>query len=452
MTIPTALARDSNRARPLAIPRTVTAFVLVPVIALVATAAAWLRLSPMTRGTLWAEDLWVFLGNGLSWHTVPAALVTPYGGYLQTVPRVLAALVAHLVPISHWAPAIALAACAVVGVVTAVVFVCASQILGSRWLAIMVAAITVLVPLGSHEVLGDLANVHWFVVWMTPWVLLYRPATRWGAIILAAILFLGALSEITIVLFLPLLAWRWRDRSLWVVRIPFVVACVAEGFAELAAPRAQAVGPQLTFGDFFQGYLVNAVLTIVSPIRTDVGVLLHNQGIVLAIVLVALAAALATYVLVRGDARQRILAVVVVIVSPGLFGLALKLNPAGSYAYAHLSAAALSDPWLVRYGVVPSMFLLALVPLAAAVYATRHADTRRRTIVVAAAAIILAVPLLAHAAPTPDQLRANGPAFAPQVAASLNACRASGAPQTFLAAPANEHLTLTCALLESFAR
>lgn len=428
-----------------------SAFVLVPAIAVLATAAAWLRLLPMTRGTLWAEDLWVFLGPGLQWHTLPAALATPYGGYLQTVPRLTAALIAHVVPIAHWAPTVALAACAVVGVVAAVVFVCASQILGSRPLGLTVAAITVLVPLASHEVLGDLANLHWFVVWMTPWVLLYRPATRWGAALLAALLFLGALSEFTIVLFLPLLAWRWRDRSLWVVRIPFLAACVAEVIAELAAPRSHATGPQLTLGDIVHGYFINAVLTIITPVQTGVGALLHHQGILLAGILVAIAAALTGYVLVRGDARQRILALVTAIVSPGVFTLSVELTPEGSYAYAHLSQAELSDPWLVRYGVVPSMLLLALVPLAAAAYGRRHGTVPRR-IVIAAAAVVLAVPLLAHAAPTPDQLRAHGPAFAPQIAVALTGCRATGAPQTLLAAPDNEHLTLSCAELERLAR
>jgi hypothetical protein len=324
-----------------------------------------LRLAPIVRATLWAEDLRNFLKGDIH-GGLTSSLFRPYGGYLQVAPRLLAAAVAHAVPVDRWAIAVCFSACVVVGTVSAVIYVCGSQILHSRVLGLAVAAITVLDPLVPHEVLGNLANLHWFVIWMTPWVVLYRPRTRASAALLGAILLLAALSEFDVVLFLPLLAWRWRDRGLLLLRVPYLAGCVAEVVAELASPRHRP--SHLSFGpaDLAAGYLVNAVTTIATPVRTEVGALLSQSGTLPALLLVGIAAALAVYVLRRGDARMRILTVIVVALSPGMFIAAIELTPEAEYNYAHLSGSHLTDPWLVRYGVVPSMLLLALLPLAAA--------------------------------------------------------------------------------------
>lgn len=427
----------------------------VPVVVMiVATALAWLRLAPIVRQTLWAEDLRNFLSGDV--HSgLATTLFRPYGGYLQVAPRLISALVAHLVPIDQWAVAVALGACAVAGVVTAVVYVCAQQILHSRMLGLAAASITVLDPLAAHEVLGNLANVHWLVIWMMPWVLLYRPGSRWSAGLLGVIVLIAALSEFDVVLFLPLLAWRWRDRALLPVRIPYLVGCVAEIIAEIVSPRSRPSHAVFGPADVISGYLINTVMSVVTPIRLQMGALLRGSGTALGVALLALAAALVVYVLWRGDARLRILAVVVTILSPGLFMSAIELTPEVEYDYAHLSGAGLSNPWLVRYGVVPSMLLLALIPLAAAAHRMSRVrrDQPAGRVVRIVAVAVLAVPLLAHVAPAHDQLRAHGPAFAPEVTKAVQDCRAvpSHTQKKLYAAPSTRwEITLSCAQLEHY--
>lgn len=425
--------------------------VLPCVVLLAATVIAWLRIPPIVRGTLWAEDLRNFLSGDVHGGLVHT-LFQPYGGYLQVVPRLIAALVAHLVPIDQWATAVAFTACAAAGIVTAVIYVCASQILGSRLLGVAAASITVLDPLAAHEVLGNLANLHWFVIWMMPWVLLYRPRSRWAGALLGAIALLAVLSEFDVVLFLPLLAWRWRDRAMLTVRVPYLIGCLAELVAEIASPRGRPA--HVTFGaaDAIAGYLINVAMSLVTPIRTQMGALLHASGTMIGVLFVAAAAALVVYILRHGDARLRILAVVISVLSPGLFISAIELTPESEYAYAHLDASQLIDPWLVRYGVVPSMLLLSLIPIAAAAQRTsrRHRVASTARLVRIAAVGLLAVPLLAHVGPANDDRRAQGPSFAPQVVEALQDC--SAAPhdlQQLTAAPGPKwEITLSCEQLE----
>ena len=73
------------------------------------------------------------------------------------------------------------------------------------------ASAVVLVPAAPIEVLGNAANLHSYCLWLVPWLLLARPASRRGSVGLGAVGLAIALSEIQTALFAPFFAIGARD-------------------------------------------------------------------------------------------------------------------------------------------------------------------------------------------------------------------------------------------------
>ena len=225
------------------------------------TALAWSRLDPITRRTLWAEDGAVFLTDALyadAFHT----LLRPYGGYLHVVPRLVVEVTTIAAAPARYALVVNALACAVAGGVAALVYVCSREVTESRLLRSGLAAITVVVPSLPREVLGNTANLHWFFLWLTPWLLLYRPRSRTGSVLLGLAALAGALTEIQMALFVPLAAWRWRDRHGWPVRLGLLVGVAAQIMTLAHAVRPQPTGTPSDARTIVAGYLVNAVMTL----------------------------------------------------------------------------------------------------------------------------------------------------------------------------------------------
>jgi hypothetical protein len=101
----------------------------------------------------------------------------------------------------------------VVGAVGALVFICSRQIVPWLPARISIAALAALIPTAPIEVLGNTANLHWYLLWLTPWLLMARPSSRLASWFFGAVALAIALTEIQVVIFLPLIAWRFRDRA-----------------------------------------------------------------------------------------------------------------------------------------------------------------------------------------------------------------------------------------------
>lgn len=143
---------------------------------LVASLSAWLRLTPVTRATMWAED-GKYLHDALRGGG-PAILLHPNGGYLQLEPRLVNALVTAVVPVAGYAVVITAAACRTAGACAAVVYVCSAAVTASTTARVAFAAVTVLAPMLAVKVLGTTANIHTIFLYTAPWLLLYPPRTR----------------------------------------------------------------------------------------------------------------------------------------------------------------------------------------------------------------------------------------------------------------------------------
>ncbi len=393
---------------------------------------SWERLSPTTRGTLWAEDVRNFIGNAV--HSGPITpLLHPYAGYLQLVPRVIADVTVGFEPVSSWALSMAAGSCLVTGGCATVVFICSAEITDSTLLRVFIACITLLDPLAPREVLGNTANLHWYFLWTTPWLLIYRPRTRVGGWALGAVALLAALSEIQMILFVPLLLWKWRDRIRRPVRGLFLIGLTGQIVATLCAPRGASAGHLLGPGALGYGYLINCVMTIFDPNPKEVGSLISFGGAAVGVALLIPFAMAARYAVKQGTQVQRILAITLSLGSLVLYMLAVEISPGAFYDYTAMSRTQLADPWLARYGVVPSMFLIALIPLAYIVWAqARHrplASGRLSPIRSIAGRLMLAtflILLVIHLVPVATR-RSNGPVLVTQVTAQEIVCSGQSA-------------------------
>ena len=182
---------------------------------------------------LWAEDGRVFLSDAER-HGL-GSLVYVYGSYLHVVPRVLA-LAGGVLPLEHFARFAVLAAAAVTGLLGAFVHAAAADVTGSRRLALIPALALALVPALSTESLGNLANLHWYLVHAAFWALLAGPRLRHAAVVVCAA---AALSSAIAVLLVPVALHREGRQALRRRPVQALLAGAAlQALAILLAPRS----------------------------------------------------------------------------------------------------------------------------------------------------------------------------------------------------------------------
>lgn len=415
---------------------------------------AWSRLPSAAQGTLWAEDARIFLAQAVHRGSIPA-LFQSYAGYLHTVPRTIAGLTVLFVPIDGWAAAMAFGACLIAAGVAALVFLCSRDVISWLPARIVLASTTILIPLAPREVLGNTANIHWYFLWLAPWLLLYVPRTRAGSWLLAVVALFAALTEIQMAAFAPLLLWGWRDSQRWPVRAMYLLGLAAQVVVTVVLPRAPSNGTVIGPLSLGYGYLINSVMTIWSAKPQVLGQILTTGGPAAGIAMLIPFLAAAAYAIVAGNRIQRIMTATLVAASLVLYVVAVEVSPATFYDYAAMSQRQLADPWLARYGVVPSLCLLAVVPIAVTVaFARRRGNSRtaesrrgRLRSAVPGVALALAIAIMLVQFTPSSTRRSGGPLWEPQVVALRERCEglARHTPVTLAGAPGSAwKLTVQC--------
>jgi hypothetical protein len=143
------------------------------------------------KATLWAEDGTVFLQG--AYNDGPQAFFTPYRGYLLTLPRLIAAVSAQL-PLVTQAAAIALGAALVQGLVAGIAYLVIRAQRSDIWPALFVAAAIAMVPVGP-EVIRNVANLQWFLLYGAILGQFWTPRTRYGWWVSGAFLFATTTSS-----------------------------------------------------------------------------------------------------------------------------------------------------------------------------------------------------------------------------------------------------------------
>lgn len=171
------------------------------------TAAVLLRQTgvPATQ-TMWAEDGVVFYSDAMA-HSLWWSLGAAYNGYGQLFPRLAVELV-HLAPLQDAAAVIAFSGAASLAVLGCLVFHMARAHIPSPALRAVLVAAMVLLPVASVEMLDNLVNTPWWLLFAAFWALLWRPAHPFGKAVAAVVCLLAVGSEPLAGLLLPLVVAR----------------------------------------------------------------------------------------------------------------------------------------------------------------------------------------------------------------------------------------------------
>lgn len=393
--------------------------------------------------SMWAEDGSVFLQGALE-QDPGGTLLLPYRGYVLVSARLIAA-VASLVPIEYAAAVMAGSAALIVGAIAAFTYVASADLIASRGLRALLAASVVLTPVARIESLGNVANLHFYLVFAAFWALIWVPRWRAGVIASCVVVALAALSDPLVAVLVPVAIARWFVARDWSGRAPIVVGAVALAVQAIAVIQASGmVTNPPTMPD-------PIAIASLYPIRVVGGALLGLQGTgglwpsvggwLIAAGTLVLAAG-AVYIGGRSDLRGRAIVLLCLGISLASFVASMWLR------WDPDLAPAADDQFLrlgVRYLLVPVLFLLTAV----AVLLDRP-DPRvaagvwtKGTLVVLG--LIIATWVVDFSGPN---ARTDAPSWTATVAAARTACAAGGPTTVDLPiAPRGWVMTLPCPVL-----
>ncbi|NNC13430.1 hypothetical protein HII28_16290 [Planctomonas sp. JC2975] len=391
---------------------------------------AWLRLPAAARDTFWAEDGRTFVEGALT-HPLAAALVTPYDGYLHTLPRLMAAAVVALLPAGAYAIGITLASCAVAGAVVALIFLFTANIVPSPWWRAALALVTVAAPTLPREVLGNAANVHTLCLWLAMWLLVGRTddvRLRW---IGAGAALLAATTEVQTLLLLPLALLAARSTARRPIVLGIVAGATVQSFAMLVDPRRFNGNAPVSVASMLDGYLMNGSTTIWVP-QSALGHALEAGWPLIGIASILPAVAAIAFVWHRGTGIQRAAVAAVPLAGIAVWTASLIANPQSFYDYASLSGASLERIWLTRYGIVPQLTLISVMIIGLSLAARipvvdgRGILRSRRPALIRVATVLVAGVVLVAGNLTPTvSRRAYGPQWEPQTVTASRSCAAA---------------------------
>ena len=342
----------------------------VVLVTLVAAALAWVRMPTFVAGQLYAEDGKYFVGQflGRGW----SVLWTPYAGYQHLIPRVATALVADLLPAAWWAVAVNALACLAVGGVAGLVFLFSRDIVTFWPSRLALGFIAVLTPVAGLEAIGNLANLHWFLLYLTPWLLLATPRSTIGASAMAVVAALCTGTEPQCAIFLPLVIWRIvQSRRTWPVAAGWLVGFAAQVITTLISPRAVATHyPPLA--STVEGYVLNAGMTLGTTNQVILGRLILGAGWWIGSAGVAAIIAVAVLGAVRGGLMVRVAIASLLWGSVASWAASFVLGSNPALFYSHQTDEQLRGPLLVRWGTAASMLLVATIPVAVGALVQRY--------------------------------------------------------------------------------
>jgi len=313
-------------------------------------ALCWLRVRPVERDRLWAEDNVTFLRQ---WVNQPSPWLPfrPEAGYLQFLPRITSGVVS-LTPTYYWALVTTALACICVGTVGAVAFHCSRYLLTSWPARVAVALVPALLPLAGVEPLGNLCNLHWWAIYAVFWLLFTQTQKRYSTALLVVFTLAWALSEIQIVFFVPLAVWfiiRSKNLGQKLISAAVIVGSLAQLAAYLSTGRGTYSSDPQHLPQVLKGLLISVfggTLTSSAALTQSVATYFGYRSMAVLAVM-SLVPVLVAFL--RGDATIRL-----ALLYAG--GLAMFLWPFAAYTLK-FPVGAPEVPW--RWGMGPALCLLA---------------------------------------------------------------------------------------------
>ncbi|MFK4836147.1 hypothetical protein ACI3KY_10500 [Microbacterium sp. ZW T2_14] len=315
----------------------------------------------------WAEDGFLFLSEFL--RLGPASLVEGYAGYQHLLPRSMTAVIVSSVPLDHYAVTVFIACAVVTAVIASAVYLLAGAIVPFPPARFAIALITALVPLAGQEVLGNMADIHTYAMWLGLWLLFARPRTWWSSAFLAGGMFVMAATEVQLALYIlvaPLLVLRDRRR------LPLAGALLAgviwQVITFFTVPRPGSGFEWIGFASLVKGWLLNVMLPLVVPHLVTQREVVATTGILVPLLAVIPFAAAIIYVATKGTTDQRILLGLLLLTAAVVYSAGAIVDGTDAFRYADGSIGLDERAQNARYGVLPQMAMLTTIPLAVAVW------------------------------------------------------------------------------------
>lgn len=348
--------------------------VAIEILAVLAAAAVMLpRVAHIPAWDLvYAEDNGVFLVQALAhpWH-----LLTPFGGYLELVPRIVGQIVS-LVPLREAARIYAVSGALIAAVCALFTYHASEGYIRSPWLRAMLGSALVLLPLAPIEIADAGVTSPWYLLTTAFWAVMWRPRTRWGMLAAGLMAFTTASSEILAIIYIPLLVIRiialprWREHA---VTAGFLLGLLAQVPAILStyaqhAQRLSTHGQLLASVKFYvHAFVLRSVGWHLSWwLQRPLG--LNAATAVVGLFLLAVLA----WVLVAGDRQVRVFALLATVTGfVQVIVVASVPGPPGAGWVAHQVANPTFQPGS-RYDAVPVMLLDAMVIIAVDTFIRRR--------------------------------------------------------------------------------
>ncbi|MFT4211438.1 MAG: hypothetical protein QM626_06150 [Microbacterium sp.] len=406
------------------------------------TLAAWFRLPASARNAMWGEDAAIFSDRALHPELAPYGPLTAYDGYTHLLPQLLADFLWRVAPAEYMAQAFTAAACLVAGAVAVGIF-----LLTARWNLnllgrILLASLTVLTPGLSFEVLGNLANLHWFLLWLTPFLYFFRPRRWWSAIVAGCVAYIATATEVQSLLFAPLLLWRIRDRRRWPMIGGAALGTLGQAFALAGGSRERGDGVALL--DTVFGYFLQVPLAGLTGTGQAASAMVAYSGWIAAFIAI-LPFVLCAIWFAWGSWRRMAVVVIFGMSSAVIWSAGFIINYAPTYAWRSEGAQDLIDGVpLLRYAAIPTMFLFGIVALA--IGRARRSALGARGIALGVAVVCLAVLAVGYRVPIAG-LRAQGPDWTAGYQNAEIACEEGAASVAIPAAPSGWEVSSSCDVL-----
>lgn len=199
---------------------------------------------PAATDTVWAEDGFIFLAQARDLG-VGGSLFEPFAGYLHLVPRLAAAAVSVL-PLEAADTGFAVVAALVAAACALFVFRASSAHVRSVWGRAACAAPLLVSPLAGTEILANVANLHWYLLYAAFWAVVWKAPSRREAALSALVVAAAVLSDPFALVLVPLVALRIlaAGRRPDAVVIAFAASAVVQVAGVLGATGQRQLGEE----------------------------------------------------------------------------------------------------------------------------------------------------------------------------------------------------------------
>jgi len=369
------------------------------------------RLPKSTWDTLYAEDGKVFLQAWLSNPSL-ALPIAPYDGYLHFWPRLISGIVS-LLPIDAWPTAATVGFGATVGLIGALSLLASKRLITSPTLRILVMITPILLPFAGVEALGNLANLHWYFLYLGFWISWHSPRNFSASVAWSLTLAIAALTEIQLAILAPIIAGRfWKGtRYERIVFTGWSIGIVAQFVAFLSSDTNRTSRGLSDPLSMIRGLLVNVVLGTPVGNQPRANYLMEVSGWLIPVTLTAAIAALLAAAGIKDPTRKwAIISATFTSITTWALSFLLNNHPGLDYANPPFT--------FIRWGTGASLLLWAAILIALDV-TTSHSALAKRLVPTFAAIVLLLSSLIS---PATVSARHGTPSWSQQVANLRQRC------------------------------